>query len=82
MADQEEDLLPTQTPGYNPGEKKTLEEYSKLDENDESLKKWKESLGIGKSAGPADDPRQVIVLNLALEVKDRSDVVLDLSNFG
>lgn len=34
MADQEEDLAPTQTAGYNPGEKKTLEELAKLDAQD------------------------------------------------
>lgn len=63
MADHDEELAPTATPGYKAGEKKTLEEYQKLDEGDESLKKWKESLGIGKVAGPADDPRKVPLIN-------------------
>lgn len=35
MADkEEEELAPTQTAGYNPGEKKTLEELAKLDAQD------------------------------------------------
>lgn len=52
MADQHQDeFAPTQTPGYKPGEKKTLEEYQNLDAQDESLAKWKESLGIKGDAG-------------------------------
>jgi Rho GDP-dissociation inhibitor len=79
MADHDDDFAPSATPGYRPGEKKSLAEYEELDQNDESLKKWKESLGVGKTAGPVDDPRKVIVEYIALEVKDRSDVILDLS---
>ena len=76
----EDDLAPTMTPGYKPGEKKTLEEYAQLDQNDESLKKWKESLGIGAgTAADSSDPRKVIVLQLAMDVQGRPDVVLDLS---
>jgi hypothetical protein len=51
MADHEIDEFATDdTPGYKVGEKKTLDEYNKLDENDESLKRWKESLGLGAGA--------------------------------
>jgi len=46
----DDELAPTTTSGYKPGEKKTLEELQKLDENDESLKKWKESLGLKTDA--------------------------------
>ncbi|OMJ07366.1 Rho GDP-dissociation inhibitor [Smittium culicis] len=78
----EEDLVPIQTEGYQVGEKKTLEEYEKLDANDESLRKWKESLGLNKisNASPSDDPRKVIVTALVLEVADRDDVVMDVSS--
>ncbi|OMJ25356.1 Rho GDP-dissociation inhibitor [Smittium culicis] len=78
----EEDLVPIQTEGYQVGEKKTLEEYEKLDANDESLRKWKESLGLNKisNASPSDDPRKVIVTALVLEVADREDVVMDVSS--
>lgn len=47
---EEDELAPTQTTGYKPGEKKTLEEYQSLDAQDESLKKWKESLGLNNAA--------------------------------
>ncbi|OBZ84320.1 Rho GDP-dissociation inhibitor [Choanephora cucurbitarum] len=77
----EDDLAPTQTTGYKPGEKKSLQEYQTLDAEDESLNKWKESLGLNKSkeVGPHDDPRKVIVEYLALEVQGREDVRVDLS---
>ncbi|KAG1090615.1 hypothetical protein G6F42_019648 [Rhizopus arrhizus] len=48
---EEDDLAPTQTTGYKPGEKKSLQEYQTLDAQDESLNKWKESLGLNKSVG-------------------------------
>ncbi|KAF7723690.1 hypothetical protein EC973_001731 [Apophysomyces ossiformis] len=78
---EDEDLTPSQTAGYKPGEKKTLQEYETLDAQDESLKKWKESLGLNNAgaAGPTDDPRKVIVEYIALEVEGRPDVVVDLS---
>ena len=106
----DEELAPTQTAGYKPGEKKTLEELAKLDAQDgmlftpclisssfpaltlspsslnllaESLKKWKESLGVGKAPVPAGgDARKVIVQALAMEVTGRSDVSIDLSTPG
>jgi Rho GDP-dissociation inhibitor len=46
----------------------------------ESLRKWKESLGVGATVvGATSDPRKVIVHALALEVQDRTDVSIDLS---
>ncbi|RKP10871.1 immunoglobulin E-set [Thamnocephalis sphaerospora] len=77
---EEEELEPSTTPGYKVGEKKTVDELANLDANDESLRKWKESLGLGKATGPADDPRRVVVLQLAMEVEGRPDIVLDLSS--
>lgn len=50
----EDDFAPTQTAGYKPGEKKTMEEYQNLDAQDESLNKWKESLGL--KAGTSKSP--------------------------
>ena len=38
---------PEETPGYKPPAKKTLEEIKKLDEEDESLRKYKEQLLAG-----------------------------------
>ena len=43
-----EDENPEMTPGYKPGEKKSVEEYQKMDEDDESLRKYKEAL-LGKA---------------------------------
>ncbi|KAI9317688.1 immunoglobulin E-set [Dichotomocladium elegans] len=78
MADHhdDDDFAPTQTAGYKPGEKKTLEEYQNLDAQDESLNKWKESLGL-KATG--ESLPQVVVEYIALVVPGREDVVVDLS---
>jgi Rho GDP-dissociation inhibitor len=39
--------------GYKPTAAKTVEEYAKLDAEDESLARWKASLGITESAAKA-----------------------------
>jgi Rho GDP-dissociation inhibitor len=62
-----EDLKPSQTPGYKPaGPAKSADEYAKLDAEDESLARWKASLGIvpGTTA-PASGPK-VTILTLQL----------------
>lgn len=81
---QADDLEPEKTEGFKVGEKKTIDEYQKLDQNDESLRKWKESLGIGSGTSTSDpnDPRKVIILSLGLEVDGRSDIIIDLSKPG
>jgi len=55
-----------------------------LDQNDESLRKWKESLGLGSGNTISDpnDPRKVILLSLGLEVEGRPDIVIDLTQKG
>ncbi|KAK3678014.1 rho GDP dissociation inhibitor [Recurvomyces mirabilis] len=79
-----DELEPEHTEGFKVGEKKTLEEYQQLDQNDESLRKWKESLGIGSgnTIGDPNDPRKCIILSLGLEVEGRSDIIIDLSRPG
>jgi hypothetical protein len=54
------------------------------DQNDESLRKWKESLGLGSGNTISDpnDPRKVILLSLGLEVEGRSDIIIDLTQTG
>jgi len=54
------------------------------DANDESLRKWKESLGLGGGTSLADpnDPRTCVIQSLALEVAGRPDIVIDLSQSG
>lgn len=61
----QDDLNPTRrsirltlaTAGYQPGEKKSLQEYAALDAEDESLRRWKESLGI-TAGGSAPNPNE------------------------
>jgi len=79
-----EDLEPEQTEGFKVAESKTIDEYQKLDQNDESLRKWKESLGLGAGNTISDpsDPRKVIILSLGLEVEGRPDIIIDLSQPG
>ncbi|KAL1303577.1 hypothetical protein AAFC00_006944 [Neodothiora populina] len=77
----DDELVPEQTEGFKVGEKKTIDEYQQLDQNDESLRKWKESLGIGSGSTISDpnDPRKVIIFSLGLEIEGRSDVIIDLT---
>ncbi|KAJ1723884.1 rho GDP dissociation inhibitor [Coemansia erecta] len=63
-----DDLVATMTDGYKPGEKKDLNELQQLDANDESLNKWKASLGLNQAEIMfPDDPRTVIVKSLVLD---------------
>ncbi|KAL0070891.1 rho GDP dissociation inhibitor [Marasmius tenuissimus] len=64
--DDHDDLKPTTTPGYKPTAAKSVDEYAKLDAEDESLARWKASLGItGSGAGAASGPK-VTILTLEL----------------
>jgi len=80
----DDELVPEQTAGYKAGEKKTIDEYQQLDANDESLRKWKESLGLGTGTPISDpnDPRTVIIESLGLEVEGRPDIIIDLKSPG
>ncbi|CAE7201838.1 unnamed protein product [Rhizoctonia solani] len=55
----DEDLKPTQTTGYKVTAKKTVDEYANLDANDESLARWKESLGIN-TAGSGGEAKFIV----------------------
>ncbi|KAB8232997.1 rho GDP-dissociation inhibitor [Aspergillus alliaceus] len=81
MPDHDEDLVASKTEGFKVGEKKSINEYAELDKNDESLNRWKASLGLntGTPIGDPSDPRKCIIKSLALEVDGRPDVVIDLS---
>ncbi|KAA1121945.1 hypothetical protein PGTUg99_004016 [Puccinia graminis f. sp. tritici] len=75
----DDDLKPSQTAGYNPGVAKTLEEYANLDAQDESLRKWKESLGIvpGGSTGKP----TLSICSLSLHSPELSKpIVMDLTD--
>jgi Rho GDP-dissociation inhibitor len=75
MSAQDDDLVPETVEGYTVGEKKTIAEYTKLDAEDESLAKWKASLGLSddSKAYPvkAGDKRKVVVVELGLEFPDQ-----------
>ncbi|KAA8652483.1 hypothetical protein EYZ11_005218 [Aspergillus tanneri] len=80
----DDELVASTTEGFKVGEKKTIEEYTELDKNDESLNRWKASLGLatGTPIGDPKDPRKCIIKSLALEVQGRPDVVIELSAPG
>lgn len=68
---------------YKPPAVKSLEEIVQIDQDDESLKKYKEKL-LGEATKEKvvvdeSNPNFVIVRKLTLMVKDRPDVTLDLS---
>ncbi|KAJ1665657.1 rho GDP dissociation inhibitor [Coemansia sp. RSA 1813] len=83
MSQQEnvDELVATQTEGYKVGEKKDINELKELDANDESLNKWKASLGLTGTAKERfpDDKRTVIVQALVLQSEGR-EVVMDVSS--
>ncbi|KAI5847480.1 rho guanidine dissociation inhibitor [Tricharina praecox] len=79
----DDELKPSVTEGYKVGEKKSVAEYANLDAHDESLARWKESLGVGAAAaqgsiGEPGDKRTVVILELALLINGRPDVVINL----
>lgn len=76
-----------ETQSYVPsGEQKTIAEYATLDANDDSLNKWKASLGITADGGPIihdhQNPSKVLIESISLQVEDRPDVTVDLSRPG
>lgn len=83
----DDDLEPETVDGYVVGEKKTIEEYNKLDAEDESLAKWKASLGLGGDANAypvkAGDNRRVVIVLMKLQFPDQpdlEDVIIDLED--
>jgi len=79
------ELLPEQTEGFKVGEKRTLDEYHKMDAGDESLQRYKESLGLGgkgKDISDPNDSRVCIILSLAMDSAGRPPVEIDLAKKG
>lgn len=74
----DDDLVPEKVEGYTVGEKKTIDEYKNLDAEDESLAKWKASLGLTADTKPypvkPGDKRKVVVTELALEFPEQPDL--------
>jgi len=85
MASNDQELLPEQTQGFKVGEKRTIDEYHKMDANDESLQRYKESLGLGgggKDLSDPNDPRHCIILSLTMNSEGRPPVTIELSQPG
>ncbi|KAL0582003.1 rho GDP dissociation inhibitor [Marasmius crinis-equi] len=81
--DDHEDLKPSSTPGYKPTAAKSLDEYAKLDAEDESLARWKASLGISAGGSAAGSGPKVTVLTLELLSKTLpagKSIVFQLNN--
>jgi len=69
MSDDEKDAVPE----YKAGKKVALNELLEQDQNDESLRKYKESL-LGKIdlvTSPKDDPRRVVIQEMKILFEDR-----------
>jgi len=82
--DEQDDLKPTATPGFKLGAAKTAAELASLDAEDESLARWKASLGIvpGATAAEASGPK-VTVLTLELDsptLPAGKSIVIDLKD--
>lgn len=84
MASQNDDTLPEETAGFKVGEKKTLDEIQNMDAGDESLQRYKASLGLatGPTISDPSDPRQCIILSLTMDTEGRDPVTIDLSKKG
>jgi len=69
------------TPGYKPPAEKSMDEMLNLDQEDESLQKYKQSL-LGDAKASTfwpDDARKVIPKSISLEVEGREVPPLDLT---
>lgn len=69
---------------YKVSAKKTLDEYKTLDAEDESLAKWKESLGLGADILPLEflgDKRKVVIKKIQLLINtEKEPITFDLTN--
>ncbi|KAJ3506206.1 hypothetical protein NM208_g16101 [Fusarium decemcellulare] len=77
--------MPEETQGYKLSQpKQSLAEYQQMDAGDESLQRYKESLGLGGGTDISDpnDPRVCIILSLTMDSPGRDPVTIDLSTPG
>jgi len=81
----EDDTNPN-LPEYKVGKKVAVTDLLNQDAEDESLKRYKASLGLGNavddSANPKDDPRQVVIKELRVLFEDRpgGDIIYSLES--
>ena len=68
-------------PGYKPPAYKSIDDIINADQEDDSLNRYKASLGLESGAIVVfpDDPRQVIVQKLALVSEEQPDREIDLT---
>ena len=68
-------------PGYKPPADKSIDDIINADQEDDSLNRYKASLGLESGAIVVfpDDPRQVIVQKLALVSEGQPDREIDLT---
>ncbi|VVT45114.1 uncharacterized protein SAPINGB_P000642 [Magnusiomyces paraingens] len=80
----DQELVAEDTAGYKVTDKKTIAEYANLDAEDDSLKKWKESLGLSTGAliGDPNDKRRVVVLELRVDVEGADPIIINLETPG
>lgn len=79
-----EDAMAEESTGYKLSQpKQSLAEYRQMDAGDESLQRYKESLGLGGGKDLSDpaDPRVCIIKSLTMESPGRAPVTIDLSTF-
>merc|ERR1711991_421070 len=76
MSDEEKD------DNYKPGEKVDLATLVNQDADDESLRKYKESLlgNVANTYAPKDDPRRVVITQLKIICEGREDIVYALDS--
>ncbi|GHJ89150.1 hypothetical protein NliqN6_5552 [Naganishia liquefaciens] len=76
----DDELVPSQTEGYKVGQERSLAELSQLDKEDESLQRWKASLGLNADTAGTFGPKKVVPISLFLEAKTlNKPVSLDLT---
>ncbi|KAG5934502.1 hypothetical protein E4U60_003826 [Claviceps pazoutovae] len=84
MASHDDETLPEPT-GYKLSQpKQSLAEYQQMDAGDESLQRYKQSLGLGngKDISDPNDPRVCIIQALTMDSAGRDPVTIDLSAPG
>ncbi|KAF3024169.1 hypothetical protein G7054_g2694 [Neopestalotiopsis clavispora] len=82
---EQDDHMPEETQGYKLSQpKQSLAEYQNMDANDESLQRYKQSLGLsgGNDLSDPNDKRVCIIKKLSMESPGREPVTIDLSSPG
>ncbi|KAK5988075.1 Rho GDP-dissociation inhibitor [Cladobotryum mycophilum] len=78
MASHDDDTMPEETQGYKLNQpKQSLAVYEQMDAEDESLQRYKQSLGLsGNNLSDPNDKRVCIILALTMEAEGRPPSLL------